>query len=65
MKKLQFTQRQMQDFAAYEEVRVEGRFNMLDPRARSLTGLSRDDYVFVMENYHELSLQFQKEGKGK
>ena len=42
------------DWKAYEEVRAEGRFNMFDPNARTLTGLSRSRYAFVMDNYSEL-----------
>lgn len=46
-----FTQQQRDNWAAYEKVRLRGRFNMFDPKARQLTGLGRDEYLFVMENY--------------
>jgi PAS domain-containing protein len=39
-------------FQAYEEVRKRGRFNMFDPRARELTGLSREDYLNIISNYN-------------
>ena len=49
-----FTEKQLKDWQVYEEVRSTGRFNMFDPRARCLTGLSRDEYMFVLEHYSEL-----------
>ena len=49
-----FTSKQISDWRAYEKVRVGGRYNMFDPRAISLSGLTKDDYIFAMENYIEL-----------
>ena len=46
------------DFRAYERVRADGRFNMFDPNARALTGLSKDTYLAVMKNYRELVTTF-------
>jgi len=46
-----FTKQQLQDWQDYEEVRSGGRWNMFDPRARKATGLSADEYKFVMKNY--------------
>lgn len=40
-----------EDFMAYEEVRKRGRFNMFDPNARALTGLSREKYINIITNY--------------
>lgn len=47
----QFTDQQLSNFHRYEQVRQGSRFNMFDPRARQLTGMERDEYLFVMENY--------------
>ena len=38
----------------YEIVRQQGFYNMFDPKARQLTGLSKDNYLFVMKNYSRL-----------
>lgn len=38
----------------YELVRQQGRYNMLDERARQLTGLSEADYMYIISNYKEL-----------
>jgi hypothetical protein len=52
-----FTLQQIENWRRYEEVRDEGRYNMFDPRARQLTGLSREDYLFTLSNYSELCKQ--------
>jgi hypothetical protein len=46
-----FTAAQLRAWKAYEKVRLVGRFNMFDTRARRETGLSGDVYSFVMQNY--------------
>ena len=50
-----FTQQQIEDFKTYDEVRQEGRYNMMSPQAQQLTGLDRDRYMFVLRNYVELA----------
>jgi len=50
----EFTFEQLAQFRRYERVRLGGPFNMFDPRARALTGLTREQYSFVMNNYSEL-----------
>ena len=52
--KAPFTFEQLMAYRAYEEVRRRGLFNMFDPNARLSTGLSREDYMFVMKNYDQL-----------
>lgn len=51
---MEFTQQDLDDFWRYEEVRLEGKYNMFDPMARYATGLTREVYLFVMGNYSEL-----------
>ena len=51
-----FTAKQLNDWKAYERTRKGGRFNMFDPRARRSTGLSGDEYSFVMHNFSELKI---------
>ena len=38
----------------YELVRQQGRYNMLDKKARELTGLSEAEYMYIISNYEEL-----------
>lgn len=54
MDKEQHTPAQLRHFERYERVRQGGRFNMFDPRARQLTGLDREEYLYVLENYSSL-----------
>ena len=49
-----FTKQELQNWKAYERVRAKGRWNMFDARARSATGMNREEYVFVMDNYKAL-----------
>jgi hypothetical protein len=49
-----FTFTELANFRAYEEVRSEGAWNMFMPQARQATGLTREEYSFVMKNYSEL-----------
>lgn len=56
-----FTLIQMLQFAAYEKVRSRGRYNMFDPAAMKSSGLDRDQYLFVMENFEALQAQSKEE----
>ena len=51
------TAAQIENWKEYEAVRVEGRFNMLDPNARALTGLTRDEYRYCLTHYTTLKAQ--------
>lgn len=51
---MSFAKRQLNQFKSYERVRKDGHYNMFDSRARLATGLTKDEYLFVMENYSEL-----------
>lgn len=45
-------------YNAYENVRVSGMYNMFSSEAMMSTGLIKDEYLFVMENYSELKELF-------
>ncbi len=51
---MDYTKHQIKAFRFYEQVRKSGDYNMFDSRARLATGLTKDEYIFVMENYSEL-----------
>ena len=53
---VKFTQEQLNNFKAYRKVQMRGKYNMFDPRAIGATGLTRDEYGFVMDNYGELEV---------
>lgn len=49
-----FTKNQIEQYKSYEIVRNSGEYNMFDTRARLASGLTKDQYLFVMNNYSEL-----------
>ena len=55
-----FTDKQLADFAAYVRVQESNRYNMFDPRAAQAAGLTRDEMVFVMDNYEALEAASKK-----
>ena len=56
-----FTQKQLENWRAYEDVREAGFWNMFDPQARSASGLSKDAYMFVMKNYTPMRAAYEAE----
>lgn len=54
---LAFTNQQIKNWQAYERVRESAWFNMFDQKAMQATGLSSDEYTFVMENFEALKKQ--------
>lgn len=42
----------------YELVRLSGKYNMYDERARLLVGLNKEDYAELMEKYSELMIKY-------
>lgn len=58
-----FTAKQIDDFHEYEFVRSMGQYNMFDPSARRATGLTSDEYSFVMKNYSKLKEAAEKASK--
>ena len=49
-----FTKKEINNYKSYEQVRKSGAYNMFDSRARLSSGLTKDEYLFVMENYSAL-----------
>lgn len=50
----QFTEKQLDNFRRYVRIWKSHTFNMFDPRARLMTSMDRDEWVFCMDNYSEL-----------
>lgn len=57
-----FTNDEIENWCAFEDVRSSGAYNMYDPRARELTGLSEIDYCFTMHNYSALRKAAEAKG---
>jgi len=56
-KKIKITR---EDFMKYYDVQMGGAYNMLDERALNLTGLSKEKYLNIIENYNEYYTKFFK-----
>ena len=48
---MKYSETQLENWRIYENIRASGVFNMFDPMARSLTNLSKDEWVYCMEHY--------------
>jgi len=46
-------------FSEYRDVQDSGAYNMYDPRAREMTTLSRDEWIYILKNYSELKEQYE------
>jgi hypothetical protein len=57
---MNFTEQQLKNFVAYERVRKGGRYNMFDPRARAMTRMSIEEWVFCIKYYTELKEAAEK-----
>jgi hypothetical protein len=53
--KQEFTQEQMSWYQVYEAVRSGGAYNMFDPRALESTGLAKNEYLFVLNNFSAMT----------
>ena len=49
-----------EQFEQYLEVQNNGLYNMLDPRARQLTDLTEDEWIYIITNYDELSKKYNE-----
>jgi len=54
---MKHTQQQINNWKDYEEVRQSGGHNMFSPNAQLLTGLTKKDYIYCMQNYSSLKEQ--------
>jgi hypothetical protein len=54
------TKIQVDNWKLFEEQRLEGSYNMFDPRARECTGLDREEYMYCLKNYDSLKEQATK-----
>ena len=52
-----FSDRDIVDWRSYERVRLTGRFNMFDPHAREMTGMTKERYIFILEQYSNIQDQ--------
>ena len=53
------------EFLAFAEVRKGGEYNMFDPRARELAGLSKEKWFEIIKQYNQLYNKHKGENNGK
>ena len=58
---MKFTEQQLQHFEAFKKVQRTGLYNMLDSKAVRATGLTVEQYEFVIHNYEELEKEAEPE----
>ena len=51
------------DFLEYKEVQESREFNMLDPRAREMTSLSKDQWLRIIKEYNKLDEAWGKDNE--
>jgi hypothetical protein len=54
-----FTEKQLKNFARYVVLQSSGKYNMLDPKAVGASGLTINEYLFVLGNYDALSVAYK------
>ena len=42
------------EFRAYQEIQMDGQYNMYDPIARKQAGLEKSTWIAIMKNYMDL-----------
>lgn len=45
-------------YESYEDIRIEGKYNMFSREAQICSGLTEEKYKYVMEHYTELRNKF-------
>ena len=61
MRQQQFTQKQLENWRHYEAVRESGNWNMFDPRAMQASCLTKEAFLFVMQNYSPMKEAYEAE----
>ncbi len=50
-----------EQFQEYRDVQNSGEYNMYDPSARSMTSLTKHEWIHIMKNYSELKEKYEGE----
>lgn len=51
-------------FAMFEWLRKSGRFNMMESVVRDIIGISREQQIYIIENYTSLLAEFDEQFHG-
>lgn len=55
----------LQQFNAFRAVQFSGSFNMMSPQAQAVSGLSKDIYISILQNYNELQERYGNYNENK
>ena len=58
-----FTTDQINNWKMYEKIRKYGKYNMFDFRARELSNMDSDEWLFCLENYCELKQAVERDNR--
>jgi hypothetical protein len=47
-----------EEFTEFVAIQESGVYNMLDPRARQLTLISKEDWIYILNNYGKLKSHY-------
>ena len=53
------------EFLAFAEVRKSGEYNMFDPKARQVAGLSKEKWFEIVRQHNQLHEKYKGEIDGK
>lgn len=57
--KKSFSKQQFENFGVHLSLQLSGDFNMLTREAIEASGLTREEYMFCIENYNDLAEQHE------
>tara|TARA_R100001594_G_scaffold77050_2_gene111691 strand:+ start:840 stop:1016 length:177 start_codon:yes stop_codon:yes gene_type:complete len=43
-----------EQFEEYREIQESGMYNMIDPQARMMTSLDKEEWIYILQNYEIL-----------
>lgn len=53
-----FDDKVMRDFEKYLQLQKSGEINMVSSRVQDILGITKEEHRFIMENYSEISKEF-------
>lgn len=55
----EFTEKQLNDWRSFELLRLDRKYNMMHPEVATELGLTRDEHLFILENYGPLKVAYE------
>ena len=45
----------------YRDIQISGMYNMFDPNARTMTDLTKQEWIYIIKNYTQLKNKYEEE----